>query len=57
MNTNIYRYLTIFAPKDSVKWIIAVILHNRLVLILRARYKGHPSVQQGFGLSAINYCK
>lgn len=51
------KYLTIYTPKERVKWFITVILNNRTVLILKARHEGHSSIQQRFRFSTVNYCR
>lgn len=48
---------TVFTPREGVKGLVAVVLYDRTVLILRARQQGHTSVQQRLRSLAATDCK
>lgn len=50
-------FLTILFSLGNVKWIIAVVLNDWQIFIIRAFNKFHMSIQQGFRVPTINYCK
>lgn len=50
-------YLTIHPSEECVKRFIAVILDDRLVLIVPARHLAHTSIQLRLGFPTVNNCK
>lgn len=49
------KNLTFIFTEEGVKWVVAVVLDYRLVLVLKTRHKLKPSVEQSLGFSTINY--
>lgn len=51
----IQKWLTFVPTEEGVKRLVAVILDDRFVSVLRARHKFKPSVEQRLGFSTVSY--
>lgn len=52
-----YNHLTIHPSEECVKRLIAVILDDRLVLIVSPRHMPHTSIQERLGFPTVNNCR